>query len=81
MATTKSGKFTWGAKSTTKSTKSVAAGYSNVVNCFDQRISSYRTLCAQATGPCKGKRPSPATLNTFSKWIEIRWSKQLTTFE
>ena len=37
---------------------------------FTRKISSYKTLCGQATGAAKTTRPSPATLNTFSKWIE-----------
>ncbi len=66
--------FGWGsnrrAKSARSSARATAPGYKNVCDTFNRKISSYRTLCGQASGPAKGTRPSPATLNTMSKWIE-----------
>jgi hypothetical protein len=50
-------------------TNTPATGYSNVYNQFQQKISSYRTLCNQMRGPAKVARPTQATLNTFANWI------------
>lgn len=52
------------------STKTVAPGYKNLCDDFNRKIASYKTLCGQATGAARTSRPSPATLNTFSKWVE-----------
>ncbi len=55
--------------SRTTSSKSAAAGYSTLCTTFQQQISSLRTLCNQATGTASSRRPSPATLYAFSRWI------------
>jgi len=55
---------------TKASGKGAAPGYKSLCDNFARRIASYRTLCGQATGPARHSRPSPATLNSFSKWIE-----------
>lgn len=52
------------------SSKSMAPGYKNICDTFSRRIASYKTLCGQAMGPAKATRPSPTTLNSFSRWIE-----------
>lgn len=46
-----------------------APGYSSIYNNFSQKLQSIKTLCNQATGPAKGKRPSPTTLTTFANWL------------
>jgi hypothetical protein len=51
-------------------TKNCAPGYKNICDNFNRKIASYKTLCGQGTGPAKRGRPTPATLNNFSKWIE-----------
>ena len=48
----------------------VVSGYQSVCNGFDKKIASYRCLASQAKGPARCPRPSPATLNSFSRWIE-----------
>lgn len=48
----------------------VVSGYQSVCNDFDKKIASYRCLASQAKGPARCPRPTPATLNSFSRWIE-----------
>ncbi len=75
-------------------TRKVAPGYSSVCNQFNQRIQSYKTLCAQMMGPARKTRPSASTLNTLAKWVEKgatihkvspaqikRWTKVNSTFK
>ena len=57
-------------KRTRTTTKTTAPGYKNVYDTFYRRITSYKTLCGQTTGSARTTRPSPATLNSFGKWIE-----------
>lgn len=47
----------------------VASGYKNCCNDFQYKWSSFKTLWNQTQGTAKCTRPSPATLNTFSNWI------------
>ncbi len=74
--------------------RKVAPGYSTCCNSFNQRIQSYKTLCAQTMGPARKSRPSTATLNTLAKWVEKgavirkvsaaqvkRWTKQSSAFK
>ncbi len=74
MATNRTGNWGWGSRSsrTTSrtSTKKPVQGYQTFCNNVNNKIASYRCLTAQATGPARYTRPSPATLSTFSKWIE-----------
>jgi len=56
--------------SSNASKQGIAPGYKSICDNFTRRIASYRTLCGQTTGPARHSRPSPATLNSFSKWIE-----------
>ena len=53
-----------------KTGTSCAPGYSNVYNCFQTKVTSYRTLANQTRGTSSGSRPSPATLKSFGTWIE-----------
>ena len=75
-----------------KSVTTVPAGYKNVSNSFQNKITSFRTLFAQTKGPAKSGRPSPATLNSFANWINkgaivqtvtcaqvVRWGKNMNT--
>jgi hypothetical protein len=58
------------ARTSKSPTKKTAPGYSSVCNSFNQRIQSYKTLCAQTCGAAKVSRPTPAALNTMAKWVE-----------
>ncbi|MCH7720743.1 MAG: hypothetical protein IH988_07100 [Planctomycetes bacterium] len=49
---------------------SCAPGYRNVFNDFGNKITGYRMLTSQMTGPASFKRPTAATLNSFAKWID-----------
>jgi len=66
------GRTGFGTKSNKRksSGKQTAPGYKNICDSFTKKIASYKTLCGQAVGPAKVSRPSPATLNSFSKLIE-----------
>jgi hypothetical protein len=44
--------------------------YASVRSQFQNKMNSYKTLCAQTTGGASKNRPSPTQLNTFSKWID-----------
>ena len=48
----------------------LAPGYKNICDNFNRKIVSYKTLWGQGTGQARTSRPTPATLNTFSRWIE-----------
>jgi hypothetical protein len=64
-----------GARSTTRP----APGYQTIWNNFNNKVSSYKFLTAQASGPAKASRPTPAALNTFGKWIEKGYMVQKVT--
>jgi len=61
----------YGKTSTRKSgTSGGATAYKSCCNKFEQKIQSYKTLCAQAQGTSGSyNRPTPGTLNTFANWI------------
>lgn len=46
-----------------------ATAYRTCCNTFEQRIQSYKTLCAQTHGSGTYGCPSPTTLNSFANWI------------
>ena len=46
-----------------------ASAYKSCCNTFEQKISSYKTLCDQTRGPAGAGRPTPTTLNSFANWI------------
>ncbi|MCH7703078.1 MAG: hypothetical protein IID37_15460 [Planctomycetes bacterium] len=73
------GNKNWQDASTTKGTtgfkatgggSNCAPGYRNVFTTFGNKITGYRMLTAQMTGPASFKRPTAATLNSFAKWID-----------
>lgn len=55
--------------STSSAPTSIPAGYRSVNNCFQSKISSFKTLVNQTCGTAKYDRPKPAVLNSFSNWI------------
>jgi len=57
---------TWNKSKTTTTSR---GNYTNLRTTWQQKISSYRTLCNQTQGTYSGKRPSAATLRTFDNWI------------
>jgi hypothetical protein len=52
-----------------KTGTNVPPAYRNWNNNFQNKITSFRTLYNQTWGPAKYSRPSVATLNTFTNWI------------
>ncbi|MEE9294865.1 MAG: hypothetical protein V3W34_07900 [Phycisphaerae bacterium] len=71
MATNRTGRWGSSTRSPTGSSgKRFVSGYQTVCNSFNKKIASYKCLTTQATGPAKCARPTPATLNSFGKWIE-----------
>ncbi len=44
--------------------------YASVRSQFQNKMNWYKTLCAQTTGGSNKYRPTPAQLNSISKWIE-----------
>lgn len=44
--------------------------YASVRSNFQNKASFFKTLANQTTGSKSTKRPSPAQLNSFSKWID-----------
>ena len=67
---------TWGGgykKSGGRKTKKNGGGnpsaYRNCCNNFEQKIDSYKTLCAQAQGTGSYGKPTPATLNSFANLV------------
>ncbi len=64
---TSSGGWKTGKKSSGTKT---ATGYASVFKSFSSKIASYKCLSAQTVGSAKCTRPSPAMLNSFSKWID-----------
>ena len=81
-------------KSGNAASGNAASGYAGIWNTLNCKIASYKTLCAQTTGTAKCSRPTQATLNSFSKWIEKgavihkvsptqvrRWSKTTNQFK
>ncbi len=50
--------------------KKPVPGYQSVWNSFNNKIASYKFLTNQTMGAAKFGRPTPASLNTFAKWIE-----------
>ncbi|MBU0719429.1 MAG: hypothetical protein KJ749_14370 [Planctomycetes bacterium] len=67
---TTGGKRTTGTGTYKGTTMNVPPKYKGVYDCFNWKISSYRTLWNQARGPAKYTRPTPATLNTFATWVD-----------
>src|SRR3990172_3823184 len=66
---------TWGGHKTSggRKTKKNGGGnpsaYRHCCNNFEQKIDSYRTLCAQAQGSGTFGKPTPATLNSFANLV------------
>ena len=60
-----------GRKSNKKSGNSSTgtSAYKSCCNTFENKINSYKTLCAQARGPASAGRPTPTTLNSFANLI------------
>lgn len=44
--------------------------YANIRTNLQNKVNSYKTLCSQTTGGTAKHRPTPAQLNSFSKWID-----------
>ncbi len=44
--------------------------YKGISHCLTWKINSYKTLFNQIQGSSKLGRPTPAILNSFSKWVE-----------
>jgi hypothetical protein len=69
----------WGRFGTTSTPKSKnhkknsstgsSSAYRTCCNNFEQKIASYKTLCAQTHGTGSWGKPSPTTLNSFANWI------------
>ncbi len=47
----------------------MSTNYRGVCNTIQSKISSFKTLYGQTKGPGKCGLPSPATLNTFTNWV------------
>jgi len=45
------------------------SAYKSCCTTFENKINSYKTLCAQTRGPASAGRPTPTTLNSFANWI------------
>lgn len=58
-----------GRKTSKTSVTGCASGYKGCCTTFENKINSFRTLCNQTKGKASFGRPSTATLNTFSNWI------------
>ncbi len=56
-------------RNTRKTTTNAAPGYRNIYDSFECKVRSYKTLWDQTRGAAKHTRPTPATLKTFSTWI------------
>jgi len=67
--TNRMGQRNHGRTSTPSAAANVPAGYKSVNNCFQSKISSFKTLVNQTCGAAKYDRPKPAVLNSFSNWI------------
>lgn len=48
----------------------IPRGYQQINGTFACKIRSYRTLWEQTKGAARKTRPTPATLKTFSHWID-----------
>ena len=59
-----------GGRRTSRGSGNAVPGYASIWSALNCKIASYKTLCAQTTGPAKFSRPTLATLNSFSKWVE-----------
>jgi len=44
--------------------------YTSIRSQFQNKMNFYKTLCAQTTGGSSKFRPTPAQLNSISKWID-----------
>ena len=44
--------------------------YTSIRSQFQNKMNYYKTLCAQTTGGSSKNRPTPAQLNTISKWVD-----------
>ncbi|MCH7813033.1 MAG: hypothetical protein IID40_03335 [Planctomycetes bacterium] len=54
---------------TTSKTVGVAPGYRQVNNTFACKVESFKTLWEQTKGAVSKTRPTPATLKSFTNWI------------
>jgi hypothetical protein len=44
--------------------------YTSIRSQFQNKMNFYKTLCAQTTSGAAKNRPTPAQLNSISKWID-----------